>query len=612
MSSVISEVLKTDQINPCDLLIRYLEEMGVEYIFGIPGGAIEPLYNALAKSERRGGIRAITARHETGAVFMADAYARNTGKLGVCCSTTGPGATNMITGIASSYENNTPLLVITPQASQDKIGKKALQDSSDTGVNIPGMLQFCTRYNSVVTHVDQFEHKLVSAVMAAFGTPNGPAHLSIPVDVMKETLTNTHNNYRLSTLAQKTFFKDEVATKQLVKEVASSKKIVFVVGSGAINTTDIVLRTINTLNAQFVATPDAKGFINPYHHLYRGVFGFAGHETAIETLRDKSVDTIIAIGTSMGEFSSNAWDTSALLNKRLIHIDDNIENLTRSPMAKLQVRGTISTVLESLLQEITSLIDDNTVPAYYDPEKIINKTRFFSQKQSERKNTLPFNLDNLIATNNHSSPIKPQFLMSQLTKLFPSNTHYLADNGNNAAWAIHYLNPIDRRLELRRDQSRDGKGRRKNNAYLFQVCTEFCSMGWSVGSAIGTALAHPNDPVLCIVGDGSFLMSGSEITVAQQENLNVIFLIMNDQHLGMVKHGQRLNKSADIANELPNISYALMASSMGIMSHTIESADDLINLDIKHMCRRKGPVLLDVRIDPLEVPPIATRLKGMR
>ena len=107
-------------------------------------------------------------------------------------------------------------------------------------------------------------------------------------------------------------------------------------------------------------------------------------------------------------------------------------------------------------------------------------------------------------------------------------------------------------------------------------------------------------------------MSGNEITVALQERLNVIFLIMNDQHLGMVMHGQRLNKSADIANTLPNISYALMASSMGIMSHTIESADDLIALDINTICRRKGPTLLDVRIDPQEVPPIATRLKGMR
>ncbi|PHS72216.1 MAG: acetolactate synthase, partial [Cycloclasticus sp.] len=169
-----ANTIQQSEIAACDLLIEYLEKIGVEFVFGIPGGAIEPLYNALAKSEARGGIRAITARHETGAVFMADAYARNTGKLGVCCSTTGPGATNMITGVASSYENNTPLLIITPQASQDKVGKKALQESGDTGVNIAGMFQFFTRYNSYVTHIDQFEHKLVSAIMSAFSSPSGP------------------------------------------------------------------------------------------------------------------------------------------------------------------------------------------------------------------------------------------------------------------------------------------------------------------------------------------------------------------------------------------------------------------------------------------------------
>lgn len=612
MSLVISEVIKTNEINACDLLIRYLEDMGVEYIFGIPGGAIEPLYNALAKSEKRGGIRAITARHETGAVFMADAYARNTGKLGVCCSTTGPGATNMITGIASSYENNTPLLIITPQASQDKHGKKALQDSSDTGVNIPGMLQFCTRYNSVVTHIDQFEQKFISAIMTAFGTPNGPVHLSIPVDIMNESTLSSDHKYDLNTLIRPPSFKDELATQQLIEKVVVSKKIVFVIGGGAKNTSDIILKTINLLNAKFVATPDAKGFINPFHSSYQGVFGFAGHESAIATLCDNSVDTIIAVGTSMGEFTSNAWDNKALLNKRLIHIDDNVENLTRSPMAKLQVRGTISSVLEELVQAIIKLQEKQLVSTPYEPNKVINKISFFAQKQFESKDLLAFKMDNLGKTYDQSSPIKPQFLMTQLTKLFPANTHYLADNGNNAAWAIHYLNPFDRRLDSRRGNERDIKGRRKSNTALFQVCTEFCSMGWSVGSAIGTALAHPNDPVVCIVGDGSFLMSGNEITVALQERLNVIFLIMNDQHLGMVMHGQRLNKSADIANTLPNISYALMASSMGIMSHTIESADDLIALDINTICRRKGPTLLDVRIDPQEVPPIATRLKGMR
>ena len=130
MSLTLTQAVPQNEIATCELLLDYLEKIGVEYVFGIPGGAIEPLYNALAKSEKRGGIKAITARHETGAVFMADAYARNTGKLGVCCSTTGPGATNMVTGVASSFENNTPLLVITPQASQDKVGKKALQELS--------------------------------------------------------------------------------------------------------------------------------------------------------------------------------------------------------------------------------------------------------------------------------------------------------------------------------------------------------------------------------------------------------------------------------------------------------------------------------------------------
>ncbi|MDG1706675.1 MAG: thiamine pyrophosphate-binding protein, partial [Porticoccaceae bacterium] len=121
-----------------DLLVAYLNQLGVEYVFGVPGGAIEPLYNALARSERQGGVRAVVARHETGAAFMADGYARNTGKLGVCCSTTGPGATNMITGVASAYENNVPMLAITAQTAISTFGKGAIQDSSCTGINTVG------------------------------------------------------------------------------------------------------------------------------------------------------------------------------------------------------------------------------------------------------------------------------------------------------------------------------------------------------------------------------------------------------------------------------------------------------------------------------------------
>ena len=146
-----------------DLVTEYLAQIGVDYVFGIPGGAIEPLYNALARSARHGGPRPVVARHETGAAFMAEGYARETGKLGVLCTTTGPGATNAITGIVSAYQNEIPMLVITAQGTLSTLGKGAFQESSCTGVNTLGLFQQCTRFNSLISHVDQFENKLASA-----------------------------------------------------------------------------------------------------------------------------------------------------------------------------------------------------------------------------------------------------------------------------------------------------------------------------------------------------------------------------------------------------------------------------------------------------------------
>jgi len=583
MSDIPPRINPQSEVASCDLLLHYLEKIGVEFIFGIPGGAIEPLYNALAKSEKRGGIRAITARHETGAVFMADGYARNTGKLGVCCSTTGPGATNMITGIASSYENNTPLLIITPQTAQSKVGKKALQESGDTGVNIPGIFQFFTKYNSYVSHVEQFEHKLISAIMSAFSSPAGPAHLSIPNNILKSTVPTSQQPINIANLLRQPILKDENAIQNLIKELNNSKKIIFVVGAGAKNCNDLIAQCVNQLGIEFVSTPDGKGFINANHPLYRGVIGFAGHKSARKTLQNDAVDTVVVIGSTLGELTSNAWDQLILLNSKLIHIDSNQENFTRSSMAKLRVGGHIPTILEAILNNCSTLLND--------------QTETHSQSVIDNKKLLHFELEEPVKTTDESTPLKPQYLMTQLTQLFPTNTRYLADSGNNTAWTVHYLNPSDQP---------------SNNANHSQICMEFCSMGWSVGSAIGTALAHPNDPVVSIVGDGGFLMSGNEITVALEENLNIVFLILNDQHLGMVKHGQQLNKAADIANKLPNINYALMASAMGISSLTIETADDLLNLDISQICNRNGPTLLDVKIDAEEVPPIKTRLKGMK
>ena len=166
-----------------DLIVEYLEQFGVEYVFSIPGSPLGPLFDALARSARRGGPRLILARHEAGSAFIADGYARESGRIGVCCSTTGPGATNLITGVASAYAEQVPMLVITSQTRLPDFSRGGFQDSTRNGVDIMGMFEHCTRYNSMVTHPEQLEKKLAAALTAALGTPRGPVHLSIPIDI---------------------------------------------------------------------------------------------------------------------------------------------------------------------------------------------------------------------------------------------------------------------------------------------------------------------------------------------------------------------------------------------------------------------------------------------
>lgn len=576
-----------------DLLVCYLEQLGVEYVFGVPGGAIEPLYNALARSKRRGSVKAIVARHETGAAFMAAGYATNSGKLGVCCSTTGPGATNLITGVSSAYQNNVPILVITPQTMLENFGRGALQESSCTGINTVGMFEFCTTYNTLVSHVNQFERKLCSAITSAFQSSR-PAHLSIPLDIQRHDSCVAMPSYDLSWLLHTPALMDIESVEQLRKRLLTSHKVVFVLGDGCRRAIGLILSIAAMLNAEIVSTPHGKGIISPYHPLFRGVIGFAGHRSATEVLSNPDVDSIVAIGTALSEWASNGWDVNTLLNTKLIHVDSARNHFMHSPMAGLHVYGDIAHVFEKILngvfsrkfQTSNSASDDTKGNSVVAEEKL-GLCRYFSLEEEDK-----FISD--------AVPIKPQRLMHELPKLFPSSTRYLADPGNSLTWAIHYLHPYDRRLT---GGDRDAKGG------LFQSSLEFASMGWSIGAAIGAALAEPHYPVVCLVGDGSILMSGQEVTVATMEKLTVIFIILNDAALGMVKHGQRLANAEPIAFELPEVDYALMGNAMGVPGYVIRSPKDLHALDIKKICARKGPTLLDVRVDSEEVPPMNARMK---
>jgi acetolactate synthase-1/2/3 large subunit len=575
-----------------DLLLTYLKQLGVEYVFGLPGGAIEPLYNALARSERYGGPKAMVARHESGAAFMADGYARNTGKLGVCCATTGPGATNLITGVASAYENNVPLLVITAQTSLSSFGSGAFQESSCTGINTVALFQHCSKYSTLVSHAAQFERKLTTAIITAFAEPHGPVHLSIPVDVMREQHHSGRPEFNLPALLRKPSLFDSDAVKELSKEIKKCHNPVFIIGDEAREAVGLILTLAMKIGAQLVVTPHGKGLVSPYHPLFRGVIGFSGHQDARQLMSDPTVDKVFVIGANLGEWASSGWDPVAQ-DQLVIHVEESDSNLTKTPMASLHVRGRLKTIFETLLAQLGDVSQSSEDTAVTDETAVKGNKKSFKRS---------FQLDDEEKYVSDEIPIKPQRLMRELPRIFPAHTHYLADVGNSFSWATHYLHPYDRRVYGQRD-ARGG---------LFRATLDFAAMGWAIGSAIGTALARPGEPVVCITGDGSMLMNGQEITVAIEQKLPVVFVVLNDSAYGMVKHGQKLTGAEQIGTDLPKTDFAAFAGAMGVPSQIIYSADDLLALDGQQICRRPGPTLLDVRIDPTETPPIGIRTEAIK
>lgn len=596
------QVSPEHSVEVADVLVAYLEQIGVEYVFGVPGGAIEPLYNALARSERRGGIRHILARHETGAAFMADGYARETGNIGVCCSTSGPGATNLITGVAGAYDNNVPMLVITGQPALPAFGKHPLQESTCTGVNVLGMFRHCTLYNSLISHPKQLEPKLIAALQRATRAPRGPVHLTVPVDVFRSKSALAAPSYDLRKLLAPSSMIDDDAVEALYRMLLEAKNVVLLIGGLCGEAVGSILQFVALRGSAFVTTPDGKGLVNPHHPLFRGVFGFGGHASAESALRDESVDLILAVGASMGEWNSGGWSDS-LLNERLVHIDESEDNLARTPMARLHVRGRILSVFNRLVERMRNEghhaadkaerpLDAHAIDAH-----VTDPTRMVAE------------MDKYVSD---ATPIKPQRLMRELSLLFPPTTRFLADTGNSVSWSTHYLHPQDRQLGRHRLTEGEHKlstgGRRSPGGWL-RVTMNFAPMGWAIGGAVGTAAANPDVPVVCITGDGSVLMNGQEISVAVAERQTVIFVVLNDGALGMVKHGQRLARAEQIGCALPPTDFAALGRALGAEAFTIRSPQDLSTLDIEAMCARKGPTVLDVRIDPDEVPPMNVRMR---
>ena len=570
-----------------DLIVQYLALLEVPYVFGVPGGNIDPLLSALARHQQTSGVRWVLTRSEAGAGFMADGFARASGLLGVCSATSGPGCTNLLTAVSSAYVEGVPLLVITGQSAISTFGRGAMQEGGGSGADIILMFRGCTRYNALVSHPEQLEHNLLAALSHATGPTPGPVHLSIPQDIFSAPIASGRNP-----MSRYAFFGQEITPDRLLLNrlnilLRAYRRGVFVIGEGCAGAMAEILRYAEHRDWPIVTTPAGRGLMSADHPLYRGVFGTAGHESARRTLTADEADIVLVVGANLDENATCGWDGSTILSRRLLHISSNPDHLARSYMAQLNLMGSPRIVFAYLNQASAGLPD---------PEAQAGSAALPVLRNAHG---LPRHISLLHVEDcgTDTVPLNPRRLFWILSQRVPPRTRLYADAGNAFFWALHYWHP---------------RGERVLATNRMPVSMGFAAMGWAIGAAIGGKLADPRDPVLCITGDGSYLMNAQEITVAQQLGLNVVYLVLNNGVLGTVKHGQRMRGLQNTANELPPTDFALMARAMGVESYRIRSLDELDRLGVEKLFLRKGPVLLDVLVDAEIAPPIGQRVRNLQ
>lgn len=554
-----------------EVIVKSLEKHGVEYVFGVPGGAIEPLNVALHKSE----IQVIVAKHEEGAAFMADGYARVSGNLGVCCATSGPGATNMITGLASSHADSIPVLALTGQIATSVFGKGAVQECTTHTFGIVSMFRQVTKYSDIVINEDKAGEMVAKARRLALGGRKGPVHLNLPSDIMKRKVTEHPEKCSITSIAGF----DREGVKSAAQLLLNAKKPVIVAGWGTVlSRADAELQELAELMDIPVATsPKAKGILDESHPLSLGVLGFAGAAAAYEYIIKNDVDVMLGVGTSFNEWMTSGWDKRLLPKQSLIQIDIDCDEIGKNFFVDVGIPGDSKHVMRELIYELRRQM--NNRPA-------VGESRSLEVAAIKKKLTVKHK-------KNDGIPYSPQRLMMDLAASLPKDTIYFADNGNSLAWSIRYI-PI-------------------TSPYSFYIGLGFASMGFATAASVGGKLAAGDRSVVALVGDGSFLMNGMEIATAVEYNIPVIWVIMNNSMLGMVYHGRKLmqNPEGGMKSHFKTVDFVKVAEGLGARGIRITKPGEINREMMDEIIAAGVPTVLDVIIDPEEVPPIHSRTSSL-
>ena len=546
------------KLSGAEMVIQSLRDEGVEYLFGYPGGAVLDIYDAI---HTLGGIEHILVRHEQAAVHMADGYARSTGKVGCVLVTSGPGATNAITGIATAYADSVPLVVISGQVMTDLIGRDAFQECDMVGISRP-----VVKHSFIVKRAEDIPEIIKKAFyIASTGRP-GPVVVDIPKDTVNPNFKYPYEYPRSVELRSynPTVNGHKGQIKKSLKALLVAKKPVLFVGGGAISAecSEQLIQFAQHLNLPVTASLMGLGVYPSTDKQFLGMLGMHGTYEANNAMHES--DLILGIGVRFDDRTTNNL-SKYCPNAKVIHIDIDPTSISKNVPATIPIVGNAKNVLEELL----SLLNEEGLKSQTDLESWWNEIN-----QWKAKKCLDFDRT--------SGVIKPQQVMDAVYRITKGQAYVASDVGQHQMFAaLHY--PFD---EPRHWINSGGLG----------------TMGFGLPAALGVKLAHPEGTVICVTGDGSIQMNIQELSTATQYGIPVVVICLNNHFLGMVKQWQDLiysgRHSQTYMDSLPD--FVKLAESYGHVGIKIATPDELESKLQEAFSIKNKLVFVDINVDEAE------------
>lgn len=529
------------KLNGSDIICEVLLEQGVDTVFGYPGGAVLNIYDALYKYSDR--ITHILTAHEQGASHAADGYARSTGKTGVVFATSGPGATNLVTGIATAMMDSVPMVAITGNVATPLLGKDSFQEVDITGITMP-----ITKHNFLVRDINTLAPILRKAFLIARSGRPGPVLVDVPKDITAAVTEFEHEQPKANVRVHA----DNDSIAKAVRLINSAKRPMIYAGGGVIsaNASKQLVEFAEKADIPVSCSLMGMGGFPNDHRLFCGLIGMhGGYGSAMAT---SNCDLMVVVGA---RFSDRvAGDTKSFAkDAKIIHIDIDAAEFDKNVLVDLTIRGSADEVLSKLVRNINKCDHTEWV------EQI-------AQWNSEKKIVRP-----------ESEEITPEDVFNALNQLMRPQDILCTDVGQHQMWAAQMYD-----FKLPR---------------TFITSGGLGTMGYGMGASIGSQVGNPDRRVVLITGDGSFHMNLNELTTLASYNLPVVVIIMNNQVLGMVRQWQKLFYGRRFSHTDPcrKTDFVKLAEAFGVTGMRMTRADE-VNDTLAAAFAKNGPVVIDCRI----------------